>query len=636
MLVMPLLPAAGTIMNGFKYPANRWGWAFTLLCAFITAAVLPEISGFSAVRMAVLFIFLGIYAAACQLAGAPQETMMEILLASAAAFLMRLFGGLAVRKRGRRISSEKGDSRGGTALNAVCSCVLLFTAVLTVSIHGYECYERGVAFSHSDIRNYSSAAYVNGMTSSDAAAMRILIGPVTGSEFYRYSARDLLNNYSILHDVSNTQYFWSLSDSRIGRFFSETGQPNGLVDLFDNLDNRTMLDEIAGVKYYKRNDGSLLPYGYEKMEGIKFDNRTLFSKKEIEAEKESFPLVRFSVYENRYALPLGFTSDRYIAGSDWRSLTLPRRQEALMQGIVIEDDRAGLLAAEGRAKKADLVFTEKEIPFELLAEGEADILRSDENEVKLKISGDDGRIVLKLKESGDTAGCETGVLFTDMRYEPLLENNHYSSTAPVKIYVKARRKGKTLSSKEVQYSLEDNPWGTGRDDFLSCCGYSEDSLHKIRLTFSRPGIYTFRELKIIGQPMEAYPAQTEAFKACVLENLDLHEVPGSGATSRITGRIRIPGAVGDKGNSRILCIQLPRLEGFTAYVDGRRAELFEADTMFSGLLLEPGEHEIELRYRTPGLFAGMLISVVFLTLFMAEGVLRGLRMRRKNKSGSSL
>ena len=652
MLAMTLFPAAGTILNGFKYPANRWGWAFTLLCAFITVAVLPEISGFSPGRMAVLFIFLGIYAGGCQLAGATKETMMELLLAAAAAILMRLFWGPAVRKRMKRINSAKSGSRDGAAVNAgkqsygqaqsrrirvrkaVFSCVPLCAAVLTVSIHGYECYERGVSFSHSDIRNYSSAAFIKAMVSSDAAAMRKLIGPVTGSEFYRYSARDLLNNYSILHDVSNTQYFWSLSDSRIGRFFAETGQPNGLVDLYDNLDNRTMLDEIAGVKYYKRNDGSLLPYGYQKMEGIKYDNKTVFSKEELENEKESVPIFRFSIYENRYALPLGFTSDRYIAGADWKSLTIPRRQEALMQGIVIEDDRAEGLAAEGSAKKADPVFTEKEIPFELLAEGEAGILQADENEVKLQNSGDDGWIDLKLKESGDAAGCETGVLFTDMRYEPLSAKNNYSSTTPVKIYVKARRKGKTLSSKEVQYSLEDNPWGTGRVDFLSCCGYSEDSLQKIRLTFSRPGIYTFRELKIIGQPMEAYTAQAEALKACVLEDLDLHEVPGSGATSRITGRIRIPGAAGDKENSRILCIQVPRLDGFTAYVDGKRAELFEADTMFSGLLLEPGEHKIELRYHTPGLSAGMLISVVCLILFMAEGALRGRRMRQRKTAGS--
>lgn len=659
MLVMTLLPAAGKIMNGFKYPANRWGWAFTLLCAFITAAVLPEISRFSPGRMAVLFIFLGIYAAVCLLAKAPQETMKELLLAAAAAFLIRFFGRPAVISRGKSSPGErrrdgsrasaniKGRSYGKAQLlknrgrRLAGGCAALCAAVLTVAVHGFECYERGVSFSHSDIRNYSSATYVKAMVYSDAAAMRELIGPVTGGTFYRYSARGLSNNFSILHDVSNTQYFWSLSDSRIGQFFTETGQPNGMVHLLDNLDNRTMLDEIAGIKYYKRSDGSLLPYGYKKMKGLKYDNRSLFSEKEMEEEGDSFPVSRYSVYENQYALPLGFTSDRYISGADWRSLTIPRRQEALMQGIVLEDDVAGALADEKSVKKADPVFTEKDIPFELRAEGEAGILRSEDGGVKFRIVGDSARIDLIINEAGETAGCETGVLFTGMRYEPLSgasqeAEERYSSITPITVGVKAKNKKRTVSAKKVEYSLEDNPWGTGREDFLSCCGYSDDPLKKVSLTFSRKGTYTFHDLKVISQPMEAYPGQVQELKACVLEELDLHEVPGSGATSRITGRIRVPGDAGGKDNSRILCIQIPRLDGFTAYVDGRKAELFEADTMFCGLLLEPGIHEIELRYHTPGLFAGMLISVVFLVLFVAEGSLWIQKGRRRKKQKSFL
>ena len=108
------------------------------------------------------------------------------------------------------------------------------------------------------------------MQASDAAGMKTLIG---NDRFYRYSGRNLANNFSLLHDVSNTQYYWSLSDGAIEQFFTETGQSNGMVHLYDNLDNRTMTDEIAGVRYQIRSDGSLLPFGYEKMEGLHYDNR---------------------------------------------------------------------------------------------------------------------------------------------------------------------------------------------------------------------------------------------------------------------------------------------------------------------------------------------------------------------------
>ena len=68
---------------------------------------------------------------------------------------------------------------------------------------------------------------------------------------------------------------------------------------------------------------------------------------------------------------------------------------------------------------------------------------------------------------------------------------------------------------------------------------------------------------------------------------------------------------------RLLCLQIPRCRGMRAFVDGQETELLQADTMFSALLLEAGTHEIELRYRTPGLSAGAAVSVIAFVVFFA-------------------
>ena len=493
-----------------------------------------------------------------------------------------------------------------TSVSPALSAVLLAAVIGTTALHTYVDFIPGRM--NSSLEEYHSRQYIEAMQASDAAGMKTLIG---NDRFYRYSGRNLANNFSLLHDVSNTQYYWSLSDGAIEQFFTETGQSNGMVHLYDNLDNRTMTDEIAGVRYQIRSDGSLLPFGYEKMEGLHYDNRELFEEK----KDDPLPVFAFSVYENQYTLPLGFTCANYLSRETYDSLTIPERQEALMQGILLEEEggKENTLSALKELKGDTLSFTGRTLPNRARAEEGIEILQNDEAGVCFEVRDTEKAVFLENTE--ETGGCETGVLFTGMDYAALPdasaeEQLRWTNTDPVEIKVTAKRDGHTVSTKKVAYTLPDNPWKTGRTDFLSSCGYSDQPLSKIRLKFSRPGIYSFRSLQVVCQPMEAYPAQAEALREYVMEETDLHELPGSGATDRITGKVTLP-------ERRLLCLQIPCCRGMRAFVDGQETELLQADTMFSALLLEAGTHEIELRYRTPGLAAGAAVSVIAFVIFFA-------------------
>lgn len=50
--------------------------------------------------------------------------------------------------------------------------------------------------------------------------------------------------------------------------------------------------------------------------------------------------------------------------------------------------------------------------------------------------------------------------------------------------------------------------------------------------------------------------------------------------------------------------------GWTATVDGAAATIHRADVVLRGVYLEPGRHRIEMRYRTPGLTAGLLAALL--------------------------
>jgi len=51
-------------------------------------------------------------------------------------------------------------------------------------------------------------------------------------------------------------------------------------------------------------------------------------------------------------------------------------------------------------------------------------------------------------------------------------------------------------------------------------------------------------------------------------------------------------------------------KGWTATVDGDAREIYRAEVLTRGILLESGEHEIVFSYRTPGLRAGLLVSML--------------------------
>lgn len=158
-------------------------------------------------------------------------------------------------------------------------------------------------------------------------------------------------------------------------------------------------------------------------------------------------------------------------------------------------------------------------------------------------------------------------------------------------------------------------WYEGRKDYLLNFAYSSRPLQEITLTFQEKGSYTFDDLIVNSQPMEHYTSQINRLKQDYLKNQVF-------SPNRISGSIQLD-------TSKILCMSVPYSKGWSACVDGNKAELFRVNTIFSGILLEPGEHQVELKYVTPGLGAGILCSLLGVVLLI------GIILYRKLSVGKS-
>ena len=414
--------------------------------------------------------------------------------------------------------------------------VLLACVLLTAASAGYFDFS---AKRSAKIFEYLSRAQVETQTAKDAAAAAQLIdGNLLKSEFdtaektgspkpfYRYTTYNPENNTSLLYGVSNTQYYWSLSNPNSAQFFSETGQLNRMIHQYDNLDDRTFLNEIAGVRYFLGNDQEGVPFGYVKKEGLSYSNEDLW--------KDTDNLDRYSceIYENQYALPIGFTSDKWLSRKDYEAMDIPQRQQALMQGILLEEDPGESFKKLGTTQ-TPVAFNDVRVPVTISC-GEKEFAAG-EKLVFDGSEGEEGGSVVTIRFNGQT-DCETCLYIRGLEYQP---PEGRAGTTKFLLPVTGYRGDQSVVSKQIGFTTPMDPWTTGRKDFLVNMRYSIGALDRIDLSLPSEGTFTVDSIEVVCQPMTAFQAQAEAFRAHSMTDLDIHEMGRSGATERITGHIEM-------------------------------------------------------------------------------------------------
>ena len=654
-----MTPLAGYVMNGFSYPANRWMWAYALLVGTMTATALPELAeaGWKKLTAGLLVFTAVILVCVCweyTFSRSSSQSVILGLLGMSAALIGRLV--LLEKEREQLINGtgpvsmeagtdkdvtqapESGEERlsekevpaaaaavpagaGKTLdLNGLkkkismrVQAVIVLCAMLSIASAAFYDYAPRRS---AKVFEYLSRAQIDTYTAKDSKAAsdlidRQLLKPEADKDgkvpFYRYTTYNPENNTSLLYGVSNTQYYWSLSDPSVSQFLNETGQLNRMIHLYDTLDDRTFLNEIAGIRYFLGNDNDGVPYGYEKKEGLSYNNNDIWP--------DNKDLERYSceVYENIYALPFGFTTGQWISRQDFDKMDIPERQQALMQGVLLERDPGEVFtqmkpAAEGASGTAagnNLVFTDTSVPVQIEYKGEPVPVESGK---KITFESTEGGEVVTLRFAG-MQDCETALYIRGLEYtSPPGESKTTKLLIPVTGYIGEE----TAASKQIGYTTSEDPWTTGRRDFLVNMLYQNQPLDRIEFVLHAAGTYTFDSIEVVCQPMTGYAEQAEALRASSLTDLNIHEMGKSSATDQITGHIELAAP-------QILCLQIPCTAGWAAYIDGSRVEILQADTMFSALLVPRGSHDIELRYQTPGLRFGAVISLgtlVLLILFL--------------------
>lgn len=573
-----LIPFAGHVLNGFSYVSNRWIWAYGMLIAYILVQAYPELFTLQMREKRRIFIMLLVY---CVLAlvsksARTERNSMAVLLLVLAVFTVLSYGNIFMQ---------------GKYLCGMLVAVLVTSIILNVS------------YQYSYEKNYLSE-----FEEKNRALEELQDGPdrtilsLDGSSSSRYDQYKTGSyvNTAMYMGTNSTSYYFSVANGNISRFFEEMYLNTPWDYHYSSLDGRTILDRLASVKYFavKRNGYGYIPYGYD---------------------EEAASTKKYRIYEDADSLPLGYTYDSWISREKYEKLSVNEKQQALLQGAVVENSSLPETQLSFDDKKAD--FTLEAGKGCKIKDGKV-IVTKKNAKISIGYRGEPKSEVYLIAKNLDFSAYSPREQVSDKKWNSLTEyekNQILYEDDNWRYWKESKESAVEVSlgsvDKTIRIFTDKYNGYSGRHNFLLNMGYKNYSAGTMTLTFSMPGEYTFDDLYLVCQPMESVEKQTEKLGKESLENVSME-------TNKITGDI-------DVSSDKFLAFSIPYSDGFRAYVDGKKVDLIKANSMYMGIELKKGKHEIVLTYCTPYIVPGLILTATGLLLFLLIAV----SYRKPKKSG---
>lgn len=558
-----IFPVCGYVFSGFSNVNNRWVYIYAVIVAFVLAEELDRMRNLTGKELGIMTGITALYGLVTVFSDKLYITSVYGVFSMLATTLVLLF-----LLNSEKIPVSKRQFR---------TAILVMTA-FTVFLNAKWFITSGDEdFSHLD--TYVSVGESKKDISETALKNLDKVPGIENEDFYRSTnlvTRGALRSSSMLYGYNDISTFSSTLNGGIVNYNSAMGNCRwNIVSVYD-YNFRTYLNTLASVKYmgmYKENKVTM-PYGYKKVQETK-------NKK-------------YSIYQNQYSLPLGYTYDKIISTETADKYSAAQKQELSMRAAIVE---------EKDIKKNSNITVADKVP---LTSRKIKI-----NKIKLNgVSMHDG--LIEIENPGATMkfyfdapeNAETYLSFKGDIYAEKDAKEHFIAS---KIIVPGVKYG---------YKFRIDAYSTGQDEYLFNLGYRKNSLHKCAIKFKDVGTLKYEDIAIYSQSMDDYADKVNALKKNSLENAKAEK-------NTVTGNITV-----DK--DKMLVITLPYQKGWTAYVDGKKTDIQRVNYQYIGINLQKGSHDIKLHYQLPGIKLAFMITGGGIVVFAVIIIFNIVRKKKKN------
>lgn len=446
--------------------------------------------------------------------------------------------------------------------------VLLLCLTLSLAVHGRQLY---------DVDGMVNEFMYNGsITTKFERSSYNFLTKIPDDSFYRVdtsAADDEFENTGLVLGYHGVSMYNSVINKGIVKYHKDLASIGiSAVHRIYSLDSRTALEALADTHYYmiRKDLTGNLPYGYSKYKNFSTKNND------------------YVLYKNNYPLSLGYTYDAYTDEEDYEKLSSIEKQQTMLESVVVDTKKADTTGLEDTNHAAEKIKYGKVA----LKSASNMVVKTD----RVRAKEPDGQLTLSYKKKKG--------------YEAYLMVKGATTKKPrikIKITTKNLEKHLIVRDSTQTYAL-------GRDSYLINLGYSNTSgKEDVTITFPIKGKVTYSDVKVCYVPMNDYVSQVKARNAESLQDVSMD-------TNKVSGNIKV-------SSDKIMVLSIPYSSGWKAYVDGKETKIFRANTMYMGIHLQKGSHTVQLKYTSPGLHLGMIVSAGGILLFVVLVVVS--KKRRK-------
>ena len=571
--VFLLLPVFGKVFNGFAYPNNRWVWAYSLavgIATVLAAQKLAQCNGRRTLALPLLcsaFACLAILLFGRSLADSYFFQCVALTLVLAIALLHPFW-----RTRLHRV-----------AISIACIALSTFVAF---SEWGIERAESNVSL---------GSAYETVV--SDNPKSLVLRQDADESARVEGCHAPTLRNDVIAMGVQGNTFYNSYYNSFIDEYHSSLGLVTSPFNFsFSSMDARGPLLALSGTNYL------VCPSEQEGAVPRMFD-RSLCT--------EDFNGTDYTLYATDHVLPLAYTVDKSITRDEYDLLAPVQRQEALLQGVVLDQtDETTTTFDPSASHTIEMELSSRPMDTPASASGgsgnQSDAIRIEGNSIV--VLSTEGTAYLY---GTIPSGWEAYLTFEGLSYAPLSESENPNR---VNVAISTADSYSSLSQ-----TLPSDHMHAGKDTWTANLGVSENDRTYITLKFDAPGVYSFKDLRVDIENPDV-----------IIGNVD--ELASASAQDISFLGNDLSCTVKEASGNEYLYLRIPYSKGWSAFVNGRETEVLNANVGFMAIKLTEGSNNVRLHYETPGLMIGTLCTATGLVTLVASSLYR----RRKKASASAI
>lgn len=282
------------------------------------------------------------------------------------------------------------------------------------------------------------------------------------------------------------------------------------------------------------------------------------------------------IVNNEDCLPIGFTFEQYYLEEEAEKISPIEKNANILNAVILDKAVEGIEKAELN----DDLWAEEDFDVEYID------VEFDDLTIKVK---SDSKILLTIdSKSGGECYFYAGRLQLK------------GGVTPNVIYFDENEC--ELRNSTAQNLIKEHP-------ALVCLGTIEKGKTTFEISFAENAEYAWEDIHVYTIDTNKIKEMNQERRAEILENV-------------ISENNKISGTI-ESSQNQLLFFSVPYSNGWRAYVDGEKADILRADYGFMAIALSEGYHEVELKYFTPGLRIGIIVSILGVFMIALLYVVKG-------------